>query len=287
MPTSAAIDFAHPGFCDSCAEDGADPQEESITVPTETQIAAAKSDVQDPADFVNTGTEEAEPQKYLPEGSPVSDNIVRPDFTAGGDNDPQEARATARVIVGREYLDWRNPPDQPQEPDEDPRHDPTLRQLRTDIVELAGQLSDSDHQLEGYDLEQLDLDDLNHIKAGLTSQVHENIAAGLAMRQTQADDRTRADEVDLAVSLHQLEQADVDLQTPAPRERERPSKAGLKDLAEALLSDAERIDMRICYEAQKLNVAQIGFLQGLAAGQRTAAVKIAARNTISLSGRIN
>jgi hypothetical protein len=45
--------------------------------------------------------------------------------------------------------------------------------------------------------------------------------------------------------------------------------------------------MRICYEAQKLNAAQIGFLQGLAAGQRTAAVKIAAGYTISLSGRIN
>ena len=108
------------------------------------------------------------------------------------------------------------------------------------------------------------------------------------MRQAQADERTRADEVDLAVSLHQLEQADVDLNEPEPavEERERPSKAELKELAETLLTDAERIDIRICYEAQKLNAAQIGFLQGLAAGQRTAAGKLAARFTISLSPRL-
>jgi hypothetical protein len=108
------------------------------------------------------------------------------------------------------------------------------------------------------------------------------------MRQAQADERTRADEADLAVSLHQLEQADVDLHDPEPaaKERERPSKAELKELAETLLMDAEQIDVRICYQAQKLNAAQIGYLQGLAAGQRTAAGKPAARSTIELSPRL-
>jgi hypothetical protein len=225
-------------------------------------------------------------QEYRPEahhfGQPRPHGL-----TAFGDNDPEEARATARVIVDREHLDWPNPPDLPREPDEDPRHDSTLRQLRADILALAGQLPDGDRQLDLYEIQRRELNDLCRIKARLTSQVHEQIAVELAMRQAQADDRTRADEVDLAVSLHQLEQADVDLQAPVPREKERPIKAGLKDLAEGLLSDAERIDMRICYEAQKLKAAQIGFLQGLAAGQRTAAVKIAACYTISLSGRIN
>ena len=50
--------------------------------------------------------------------------------------------------------------------------------------------------------------------------------------------------------------------------------------------DAERIDIRICYEALRLKAAQIGYLQGLAAGQRTAAGKLAARFTISLSPRL-
>jgi hypothetical protein len=287
MPTSAAIDFAHPGFCDSCAKAGPDQtQDEPVAVANDTGVTAPKAEIRDHADSVDAAEEEL--QEYPPEGIPVSDNIVRPDFTAGGDNDPAEARATARVIVGREHLDWPNPPNLPREPDDDPIHDPTLRHLRADILALARQLPDGDRQLDLYEIQRRELNDLCHIKARLTSQVHEQIAVELAMRQAQADERTRADEVDLAVSLHQLEQADVDLQaTPAPPERERPSKAGLKDLAENLLSDAERIDMRICYEAQKLNAVQIGFLQGLAAGQRTAAVKIAAGYTISLSGRIN
>jgi hypothetical protein len=108
------------------------------------------------------------------------------------------------------------------------------------------------------------------------------------MRQAQADERTRADEVDLAVSLHQLEQADVDLNDPEPaaRDRERPSEVGLREVAETLLMDAERIDIRICYEAPRLNPAQIGYLQGLAAGQRTAVGKLAARFTISLPSRL-
>ena len=50
---------------------------------------------------------------------------------------------------------------------------------------------------------------------------------------------------------------------------------------------AEWIDMRICYEAKKLNPAQIGYLQGPAAGHRASAAKFADCCEVSLFERTN
>ncbi len=49
--------------------------------------------------------------------------------------------------------------------------------------------------------------------------------------------------------VRSIVQADADLHDPehAANESERPSKTELKELAERLLVDAERIDIRICY----------------------------------------